>query len=46
LGVVVCFAMMYSLDWITWGRLVVWLVIGLAIYFMYGRSHSHLRSPR
>jgi APA family basic amino acid/polyamine antiporter len=46
LGVVVCFAMMYSLDWITWGRLVVWLAIGLAIYFMYGRSHSHLRRAR
>jgi len=46
LGVIVCFAMMYSLDWITWGRLIVWLAIGLAIYFMYGRSHSHLRRAR
>ena len=46
LGVVVCFAMMYSLDWITWGRLIVWLAIGLIIYFSYGRSHSHLRPGR
>jgi APA family basic amino acid/polyamine antiporter len=46
LGVLVCFAMMYSLDWITWGRLVVWLAIGLLVYFFYGRSHSHLRPGR
>ena len=43
LGVIVCFAMMYSLDGETWMRLVIWLGIGLAIYFGYSRSHSHLR---
>jgi APA family basic amino acid/polyamine antiporter len=43
LGVVVCFAMMASLDVMTWYRLVVWLVIGLLIYFFYSRKHSHLR---
>ena len=43
LGVLVCLAMMDSLDWITWDRLVVWLAIGLAIYFTYSRHHSHLR---
>jgi APA family basic amino acid/polyamine antiporter len=42
LGVLVCFAMMASLDIDTWIRLVVWLAIGLAIYFGYGRHHSHL----
>jgi APA family basic amino acid/polyamine antiporter len=42
LGVLVCFAMMASLDKMTWIRLVVWLVIGLVIYFTYGRTHSHL----
>jgi len=46
LGVLVCFAMMYSLSMETWIRLVVWLVIGLAIYFGYGIKHSHLRAPR
>jgi APA family basic amino acid/polyamine antiporter len=46
LGVLVCFAMMYSLSIETWIRLVVWLVIGLAIYFGYGIKHSHLRAPR
>ena len=42
LGILVCFAMMASLDSMTWIRLVVWLVIGLVIYFSYGRTHSHL----
>jgi APA family basic amino acid/polyamine antiporter len=43
LGVLVCFAMMASLDIDTWIRLVVWLAIGLAIFFGYSRHHSHLR---
>jgi APA family basic amino acid/polyamine antiporter len=43
LGVLVCFAMMASLDLITWARLIVWLAIGLLVYFGYGRAHSHLR---
>jgi len=43
LGVLVCFAMMASLDIITWARLIVWLAIGLIVYFGYGRAHSHLR---
>jgi APA family basic amino acid/polyamine antiporter len=46
LGVLVCLAMMASLDIITWARLVFWLVIGLVIYFLYGRHHSHLRGVR
>jgi len=42
LGVLVCLSMMVSLDVMTWYRLVVWLAIGMAIYFGYSRSHSHL----
>jgi basic amino acid/polyamine antiporter, APA family len=33
---------MASLDQETWYRLVIWLVIGLSIYFGYSRHHSHL----
>ncbi len=42
LGIVVCFAMMASLDMMTWIRLFVWLAIGLVVYFGYSRHHSHL----
>ncbi len=42
LGVLVCGAMIYGLGWTNWLRLIVWLVIGLAFYFLYGRSHSKL----
>ena len=34
--------LMYYLDIETWIRLVVWLAIGLAIYFLYGRHHARV----
>jgi APA family basic amino acid/polyamine antiporter len=37
--------MMASLPLITWIRFLVWLVIGLAIYLVYGRHHSKLSHP-
>jgi APA family basic amino acid/polyamine antiporter len=40
LGIVVNFIMMLFLPWDTWLRLVVWLVVGLIIYFGYGMSRS------
>ncbi|GGI22365.1 amino acid permease [Pedobacter mendelii] len=42
LGILVCLIMMAFLPWETWLRLGVWLVIGLAIYFWYGKKHSKL----
>ncbi|MBF0512256.1 MAG: amino acid permease [Candidatus Omnitrophica bacterium] len=42
LGILVCLAMMTSLDGETWWRLVIWLIIGLIIYFTYSRFNSHL----
>jgi APA family basic amino acid/polyamine antiporter len=42
LGIVWNFAMMYSLGWSNWLRLIAWLAIGQAIYFAYGRRRSHL----
>jgi basic amino acid/polyamine antiporter, APA family len=42
LGILTCVVMMVSLPWETWLRLAVWLAIGLAIYYGYGRRHSKL----
>jgi len=37
--------LMFYLDGETWIRLLVWLAIGLAIYFLYSRHHSRLAQP-
>lgn len=42
LGIIVCLVMMLSLGLATWARLTIWVAIGLLIYFLYGRRHSHL----
>jgi APA family basic amino acid/polyamine antiporter len=34
--------LMFYLDSETWLRLLIWLAVGLAIYFLYGRTHSNL----
>ena len=40
LGIVSCLLLMFSLPSENWLRLVVWLAIGLVIYFSYSRHHS------
>ena len=40
ISVVLCGGLMTGLTLITWVRFVVWLAIGLAIYFLYSRRHS------
>ncbi len=42
LGILTCLGLMATLPLDTWIRLLVWLVIGFAIYFGYGRKHSFL----
>src|SRR3984893_9729412 len=42
LGILVCRSMIYGLGWTNWMRLLIWLAIGLVIYFSYGRKHSRL----
>jgi APA family basic amino acid/polyamine antiporter len=44
LGIVVSALLMLSLPWDTWLRLLVWLAIGLVVYFSYGRHHSRVQS--
>ncbi|HEX2943460.1 MAG TPA: amino acid permease, partial [Rhodopila sp.] len=45
LGVLSCLALLYWENWYQWLMLGIWTVIGLAIYFGYGRRHSLLRNP-
>ncbi|MBI4625567.1 MAG: amino acid permease [Verrucomicrobia bacterium] len=40
LGVVVCLLQMLALPGDTWLRLVLWMALGLVIYFGYSRRHS------
>lgn len=42
LGAVVCLAQMGFLPWATWLRLIIWMAIGMAVYFFYGRHNSKL----
>jgi basic amino acid/polyamine antiporter, APA family len=43
LGILISSYLMYNLALMTWIRLGVWLVIGMFIYFLYGRSHSRVQ---
>jgi APA family basic amino acid/polyamine antiporter len=42
LGIATCLFMMVFLPMDTWIRLLVWMLIGLDIYLVYGAKHSHL----
>jgi APA family basic amino acid/polyamine antiporter len=42
LGVVSCLYLMLSLSAVTWVRFLVWLDLGMMIYWWYGRTHSPL----
>jgi APA family basic amino acid/polyamine antiporter len=45
LGVVFNGYMMYELGAVNWLRLIIWLLIGLVIYFTYSRKHSRISNP-
>ncbi len=46
LGIIVSILLMASLPLSTWLRLLIWLVIGMVVYFGYGRNHSIVRQLR
>ena len=42
-SIVICLVLMAKLPLDTWIRFVVWLALGLIVYFLYGAKHSTLR---
>ncbi len=44
LGALICMIQMYSLPVDTWLRLIIWMAIGMVIYFTYSKRHSLLRN--
>jgi len=44
LGAISALYLMVSLPWRTWERLLIWLVLGLVLYFAYGYRNSKLAS--
>ena len=43
IGTLLCIYLMVDLPLETWGRFLIWMAVGLIIYFIYGRTHSRLR---
>ncbi|MDX2035200.1 MAG: amino acid permease [Isosphaeraceae bacterium] len=46
LGILTCLLLMFSLPGENWVRLVLWLALGMVIYFVYGRHHSVMHKYR
>jgi len=44
LAVVSCGYLMLQLPWVTWERFLIWLALGILVYFAYGYRHSRLRT--
>ncbi len=42
-GILACGYLMWGLPVDTWARLIIWMVLGLLIYFLYGRRHSKVQ---
>jgi basic amino acid/polyamine antiporter, APA family len=46
LGVLSCAYLMTELGWTNWYRFGLWMLVGLIIYFIYGRWNSNLNKER
>ena len=42
--IAICVYLMTALTRVTWERFIIWLIVGLALYFLYGMRHSNLRN--
>jgi APA family basic amino acid/polyamine antiporter len=40
LSIIACVWLMLNLTGLTWIRFAVWMVVGVVVYFLYGRRHS------
>ena len=45
IGVVICLILMAGLPIVSWERLAIWMIIGVVIYFLYGKKNSILNNP-
>jgi basic amino acid/polyamine antiporter, APA family len=45
LGIISCIYLMVNLPWVTLVRFIVWMVLGMIVYFVFSRSNSAL-SPK
>ncbi len=43
LGILSCVALLSFMAWYNWMLMIVWTLLGLAIYFLYGYRHSTVR---
>ncbi len=43
LGIVISLVLMAGLPLSTWLRLIIWLIVGLVLYFTYGKKHSRVQ---
>jgi basic amino acid/polyamine antiporter, APA family len=43
-GILACFYLMLGLPKDTWARLIIWMALGLLIYFLYGKRHSKVQA--
>ncbi|MCB5185350.1 amino acid permease [Methylobacillus gramineus] len=46
LGIFSCSALMAFLPAETWHRFIIWVLIGIAVYFLYSMHHSKLKQQR
>ena len=46
LAILSCGYLMCELPWVTWARFLIWLGVGLVIYFAYGCRRSRLTGNR
>ena len=44
MGMLISLLMMIGLPFDTWLRLIIWLIVGMVIYFTYGRYHSRVQT--